>query len=315
MLSTIQSEDELVGVLAHEVAHFVLDHHILNYNKEIDRKKRAEFWAAFATVVAAGADAYLTVNNKNHIPGLLTESAVIVAAVVTEEVINRLGLKYNQAQEFQADKVALDILEVLKYNKLGLSAALLRIKNYCIKTGNYLALSGNGTHPSLNARINWYGEVENLEIFVQQDFLKKASLINSYNAWIELWHFSHHIAANDLASRNISTGVATEADFIVKAAVQRRLSNTKESNEEVIKLLGRAKTLNITPYIILHKEEGITYLRLENEAEAKKSFQTYLSLLIELKDRNETLGFKSYEEVIEDEIDWTKKMIFKTDVL
>jgi predicted Zn-dependent protease len=315
LLSTIQSEDELVGILAHEVAHFALDHQILNYNKEVDRKKRAEFWATFATVVAASADVYLTVNNKNHIPGVLTASTAIAASVFSDEIINRLGVKYNQAQESEADNASKEILEVLNYDKLGLSAALQRIKNYCIMTGNYLALSGSESHPSLDTRIDLMGQVNNLEKFVQPVFLKKVSLINSYNAWIELWHFTHHLAANDLANRNITNGVATESDYIVKAVVKRRLSNTKESNEEVINLLSKAKMLNVTPYILLNKEEGLTYLRLNKKAEAKKSFQTYLTLLNELKERNEIKEIKNYNKKLEDEITWTKKMIFKVDSL
>lgn len=315
LLSTIQSEDELVGILAHEIAHFALDHQILNYNKEIDRKKRAEFWASFATVVAASADAYLTVNNKNHIPGVLTASTAIVASVFSEEIINRLGAKYNQDQEIEADNASKEILKVLKYDKLALSAALQRIKNYCIMTGNYLALSGSGTHPSLDSRISLLGQINSLETFVQPTFLKKVSLINSYNAWIELWYFAHHIAAIDLASRNISNAVATESDYIVKAVVKRRLSNTKESNEEVINLLNKAKTLNVTPYNLLNKEEGITFIRLDKKAEAKKSFQTYLTLLNELKDRNEIKELKNNNKALEDEITWTKKMIFKVDNL
>jgi len=315
LLSTIQSEDELVGILAHEIAHFALDHQVLNYNKEIDRKKRAEFWATFATVVAASADVYLAVNNKNHVPGILTASTAIAASVFSDEVINRLGVKYNQAQESEADNASKEILEVLKYDKLGLSAALQRIKNYCIITGNYLALTGSGSHPSLDSRINFLGQVNNMETFVQPVFLQKVSLINSYNAWIELWHFAHHLAANDLASRNITNGVATESDYIVKAVVKRRLSNTKESNEEVINLLSQAKTLNVTPYILLSKEEGITYIRLNKKAEAKKSFQTYLTLLNELKDRNEIKELKNTNKALEDEITWTKKMIFKVENL
>lgn len=315
LLSTIQSEDELIGILAHEIAHFALDHQVLNYNKEIDRKKRAEFWKTFATVVAASADVYLAANNKNHIPGVLTASTAIVASVFSDEIINRLGVKYNQAQEIEADNASQEILEVLKYDKLGLSAALQRIKNYCVMTGNYLALSGSGTHPSLDNRINLLGEVDNLEIFVQPTFLKKVSLINSYNAWIELWYFAHHLAANDLATRNITNDVATESDYIVKAVVKRRLSNIKESNEEVINLLSKAKTLNVTPYILLNKEEGITYIRLDKKTEAKKAFQTYLTLLNELKDRNEIKELNNNNKGLEDEITWTKKMIFKVDNL
>ena len=315
LLSTIQSEDELVGILAHEIAHFALDHQILNYNKEIERKKRAEFWSAFATVVAASADAYLTVKNKNHIPGVLTASTAVVASVVSEEVIIRLGIKYNQTQELEADNASKEILEVLKYDKLGLSAALQRIQLYCKLTGNYLALSGSGTHPSIGYRLDLLGRVNSLETFKQPSYIKKVSLINSYNAWVELWYFAHHLAANDLASRNIINGVATESDYLVMAVIGRRLSNTKASNEAVLGLLGKAKTLDVTPYLILNKEEGITYLRLDKKAEAKKSFQTYLNSLIELKTRNEVRELSNSNQAIEDEISWTKKMIFKLDNL
>ena len=182
-------------------------------------------------------------------------------------------------------------------------------------TGNYLALSASGTHPSLDHRINLLGEAYDLEKFVQPTFLKKVSLINSYNAWVELWHFAHHIAANTLASRNISNNIATESDYIVKAVVKRRLSNTTESNEEVINLLTKAKTLNVTPYIFINKEEGITYIRLGKKAEAKKAFQTYLTSLIDLRDRNEIKEFKNYNKALEDEIIWTKKMIYIVDNL
>ena len=169
-----------------------------------------------------------------------------------------MGIKYNHEQEIQADRVSKEILEVLNYDKLALSAALTRIKNYCVITGNFLALSGSGTHPNIDSRISSLGQVNNFAPFSQTSFLKKVSLINSYNAWLELWQYAHHNAANELASRNINAGVATESDYIVKAVIKRRISNSKESNEEVISLLNKAKTMNVTPYLIIHKEEGIT---------------------------------------------------------
>lgn len=310
LLSTIQSEDELVGILAHEVAHFVLDHQILNYNEEIDRKKRAAFWADFATVAAASVEVYLSVNNKNYIPGMLTASTAKAASDISEEIITRLGIKYTQEQEYEADKVAQEILSVLKYNKMGLAAALQRITDYSVITGNYLALSASGTHPGLYSRISLFGPPINIGSFSNPAFLKKVSLINSYNSWIELWYFAHHLAANELVDRNIKNGVATESDYIVKAIVTRRLSNTKESNEEVISLLKKAKSINVTPYIIISKEEGITYLRMNEKVEAEKSFQIYLTMLNDVKSENESKGLME-NRVIEDEITWVKKMIFK----
>lgn len=315
LLSTIQSEDELLGILAHEVAHFVLDHQILNFNLAADRKKKAEFWTAFATAVAASADVYLAVNNKNYIPGVLTASTAIGATIISQEVTQRLGIKYSQQQETEADKAAKEILETLKYNKYGLAVALYRIKNYCVMTGNYLALSGSGSHPSLDSRINTLGLPDNFKNFTQPTYLKKVSFINSYNAWIELEGFAHHIAANELVNRNIENNVATETDYIIKAVIKRRLSNTKESNEDVIALLNKAKTLNVNPPLRLYKEEAISLLRLDRKAEAKKSLQSYLSSLIDMKERNEIKEMKNYNRALEEEISWTKKMIFKIDSL
>lgn len=311
LLSTIQSEDELLGILSHEVAHFVLDHHILNFNQTIDRKKRTEFWANFAKVVASGTDAYLAVNAENYIPGTLTATASFMTSVVSEEVNQRFGTIYSQQQELEADNIAKEILNLLKYNKTGLSVALYRIKNYCISTGNYLALSSTGSHPSLDFRINALGIPDSFEYFVQPAFLKKVSFINSYNAWIELEYYAHYITANELVNRNINNGVAIEDDYIIKAKVKRRLSNTVASNEEVIELLHIAKALNVNPPIILYKEEAISLLRLNKTIEAKKSLDNYLSCLINLKERKAHLQTTSYNDLLENEINWTKKMIFK----
>ena len=68
LLSTIGSEEELIGILAHEVAHFVLDHSVININEAVQRQKRAEFCAAFATVAAAAVDVYTSANGSNPAP-------------------------------------------------------------------------------------------------------------------------------------------------------------------------------------------------------------------------------------------------------
>ena len=79
LLSTIGSEEELIGILAHEVAHFVLDHSVININEAVQRQKRAEFWAAFATVAAAAVDVYTSANGSNPAPGALTAGTAILA--------------------------------------------------------------------------------------------------------------------------------------------------------------------------------------------------------------------------------------------
>lgn len=315
LLSTIKSEDELVGVLAHEIAHYILDHHVINYNKALDRKKRAEFWATVATLAAASADAYLSIKNENHIPGVLTAATGIAAAIVSDEIQSRLGIKYSQDQESEADEAAARILPLLSYHRSGLVVALSRLKGYFVKTGDYLALSDNGTHPSLSSRIAWIGVPDDLEPFEQPKYLKKVSLVNSDNAWLELWIHNHVSAAKDLVQRNISNQVGTETDYIVLAVVNRRAASNKQELEAVLSLLVKAKTLNAHPHIQVFKEEGLTHLRLENALEAKKAFENYLKLLLEFKSRNGLNDVNNRMKTLEDEISWTSKMIFKADKL
>ncbi len=315
LLSTVQSEGELIAIIAHEIAHFVLDHQVLNYNKEIDRKNRAQFWSAFATTIAASAEIYLAINDKNPSPGFLTASTVILSSIVSDEITTRLGVKYNQSQEMEADYVSKEILKVLSYDETALSVALQRIKNYCIDSGNYMPAGATDTHPGIDNRIGFPINDAELDKFTQPLYLKRVSIINSFNARIELLYYSHIKIAEQLTTRNIDNGVGTESDYVIKAVVKRRLSNSVESNEEVLVLLAKAKTLNVTPYGQIDKEEGITYLRLDRKVEAKKAFQNYLTILKDYKTRNDINEIKNANKALEDEINWTKVMIFKVDGL
>lgn len=315
LLSTIKSEDELAGILAHEIAHFVLDHHVINHNKEIDRKKRAEFWAAFATVAAAGADFYLASKNENHIPGVLTASTMIAAAVLSEAITTRLGIKYSHDQESKADLAASEIIASLSYSEYGLAVALHRLKSYFVKTGDFLALSGGGSHPAIDVRINTMGNAFELDSFSNLQYLRAVSLVNSYNAWVEFWVNNQNAAAFDLVNRNLASGVATETDYIIAAIIKRRQSAANEVLQEALKLLQQAKALNVTPHIQIAKEEGLTFLRLNRPEDAKKSFEIYLKQLNDFKAGNEVKMAASQISVIEEEMVWTQRMIFKADKL
>jgi Zn-dependent protease with chaperone function len=315
LLSTIKSEDELAGILAHEIAHFVLDHHVINYNKEIDRQKRAEFWAALATVAAAGADAYLSMNNEYHVPGVLTASTIIAATVLTDQITKRLGIKYSQEQESKADLAATEVISSLSYDKSGLAIALYRLRSYFVKTGDFLALSGSGTHPSIESRIQAIGMPEITDQLIQPKYLKSVSLVNSHNAWIELWSRNQPLAALALVNSNIENGVGTEVDYIVAAVVKRRQAVSNADLEEVLKLLAVAKALNVAPHIQISKEEGLTYLRLNKPAEAKQAFVIYLDELQQFKAQFRLSESQIWLSTLVDEIDWAQKMVFKADKL
>lgn len=317
MLSTIESEDELVGILAHEVAHFVLDHQILNYNASIDRKKRAEFWSGLAIAAAATADIFMATKNENHPIGVLTYSATIAATIISSEVLEKLGIKYSQSQENDADWAAGNVAEILKYDKDGITTALKRVRFHLISTGNYLALNGGKSHPKLDDRIGRdFKPVDNSK-YSKIDYLKKVSLINTYNAQNELWNSSHIKKAQELVDKNIKSGVAIEMDYLIKAIIIRRLFNNKEKIEESLTLIQKAKSLNVNSPIVIDKEEAITLLRLKRNLEAKKSLEAYLSNLIALQKSIDNDGNSSNDsdQNLIGEIDWTKKMIYKSNNL
>jgi hypothetical protein len=110
----------------------------------------------------------------------------------------------------------------------------------------------------------------------------------------------------DLTTRNIESNQATEDDYIVKAMSVELLYNTPEKNQEALDLLNKAKSLNITPNSYLYKQEGLTFIRLGKPNEAGESFKAYLKTLESGNDKS---------TYVIDEIEWTKKMIYKIGVL
>jgi beta-barrel assembly-enhancing protease len=314
LLSTINSEDELIGVMAHEISHFVLDHSIININKAVQRQKRAEFWAAFATGVAAAADIYTAANNEYYAPGAITMGTAILAYSIASELKERMGLEYSREQEMEADHCAVELMKYINIDPTALSSALKKIKAYSILNGNYLALTGKGTHPALDDRISSIGQPTTE--FYNTDYDKTISFVNSFNAIIEL--NNHHLkACTNLVNRNIKSNIATEDDYVLLAMVTIFMFDNEIKNKEALDYINMAKSLNISPSINIPKQEAIILIRLRKLEEAKNSLKKYLSAL-----ENEQLNLINIKNTIEwsyvnnylfNEREWTVKMINKVD--
>jgi len=311
LLTTINSEDELVAVMAHEVSHFVLDHTTININKANQRKKTAEFWAGFATTLAAASEVYLASKNNYYTPGALTYSTAILSTSIADAFIKRLGLEYSREQEMDADKCAVELMKFLKINPLALSSVLLKIKNYCVLTGDYFALSGYGTHPALQDRISAIGTPPIME---STTYDKLISLVVSMNAGIE-FNKKHFDVCINLINRNIAAGVAIEDDYILKAMSNLCMYDNDEKNQECLNLIKSAKEINVVPPIYLYKQEALVYIRLKNFLNAKSSLQTYSQILTDqykdISNIRSSDTWSSMNNYLANELDWTKKMLFK----
>ena len=315
LLSTINSEDELIGVISHEVSHFVLDHSIININKAEKRQKAAEFWAGFTTVLAAAAEGYIASQNEYYVPGALTYSTAVLSYTIASNVIERMGLKYSRDQETEADLCAIQLMKFINVDSTALSSALSKIKNYCILKGDYLALSGEGTHPNIDGRIARIGKPKT-HISISYD--KMISFINSQNAVYE-YNSNHFKACQNLVNRNIAAGVPTEEDYILKAMTNLSLYDNVEKNTEALELINKAKLLNVVPTINLFKQESLVLIRLKKYQEAIKALETYANSIkleyTKLEQIKNDYAWGSTKNYLDNQAEWTSKMIYKVNNL
>lgn len=312
LLTTINSEDELVAVISHEVAHFVLDHSIKNINQAVKRQKSAEFWAALATGLAAATDIYAASKNPYYSPGALTYGTAVLSYTIASQITERLGMKYSRDQEKEADQCAVELMKFMKVDPTALSSTLSKIKQYCVLTGNYLALSGDGTHPALEERIK---EIGVPKIFKSNSYDKMISFVTSFNA-ISEFNNRHFIACQSLVNRNINSGVPTEDDYLLKAMTNLCLFDNIEKNNEALELINKAKALNVAPNLNIFKQEALVYIRMGKTVEAVASLESYKGNIIDQYNKIENIKneaiWRATKYYLNDERIWASKMIYKT---
>jgi beta-barrel assembly-enhancing protease len=298
LLSMIESEEELVAVLAHELAHFALDHSVININTAVRRQLRAEFWSALVTGVAAVTDIYQGARNPYHNTGELTWATAVVSSVVANRITERMGMKFSRQQEVEADKVAAELLAFTGYSSDALSAVLSKLKEFHFSTGNYQALQGR-SHPSVQQRLASLG---NPGEYKNPAFDARIAFVNTFNAK-QYFAIKNYQAAGDLARRNIDAGVAVEDDFMVLAAINMILYNDEDKNQEALDYISIAKSLNIYPPVNLFKQEALILFRMGYNGDAEEVLKTYLEKLLE----QEAMG--GYSQYLSREIEWATKMV------
>lgn len=308
LLSTLHTEDELVAILAHEIAHFVLDHPIQNVNTAIARKKRAEFWAGVATGLTALAEGYLAYKSEYYIPGAATIGMAALSSSIASEVVDRLGMEYNHDQEKEADRLAIQTLGILGYDKNALATALSRLEQEYINERNNAIYFNSYTHPALSARIKKAG-TPNPD--VNKEFEQIISFAVSSVAMMK-YSDCRFRQCLPLVTQNIKNNVATTDDYLLKANCLLSTKNDTTNNQEIISLINKAKQID-SKNINIFKTEIIAMLRLNDKPKAMDLLKEYITTL-ESYSLNDIKSEKSWDELykfIINEKDWAQKMIIK----
>ena len=310
LLSALHTEDELVAVLAHEIAHFVLDHNIQNVNAAVARKKRAEFWAGLATGLTAIAEGVAAVKSNYYVPGAATLGMAVLSSSIASQIVDRLGMKYNSEQEEEADKTAIQALEILGYDKNALSTALNRMKEIMVQERSNVMYFQSYTHPALVKRILDAGKPQDI---ANQKFEQEISFAVTSTARMK-FEDRRFRQVLPLVEQNIINGVATSEDYILKAHCLLALHNDEQTNMEVLEMINIAKSLDETN-INIYKVEILANLRLKKYAISQELLAQYVQKLnemeIHLKDIESDITWDANYKFIVSERDWANRMGIK----
>ncbi|HEX7902129.1 MAG TPA: M48 family metalloprotease [Planctomycetota bacterium] len=160
LLKAMTNEDELAGVLAHEVAHIGLRHPEIAAQAASDKEGLSEYAGAFQTgmSIIGGIAAYAGKQGVSNMAQMATEAAPLMgkaAAGIHESVSNG----FSRDEEFAADAKAVEFMSRagVRYSPEAFKAFIARLPQ---KGGAY------GTHPDLA------GRVQAIETEIQKSGLK-----------------------------------------------------------------------------------------------------------------------------------------------
>lgn len=307
LLTTLENEDELAAVIAHEMAHYYLDHHVINLNKMIDKMNRQKVISGLVVGLAALGESYAAIQNPNYVPGALTLGTAAIAASISSASLESFGINYSHNQEYESDQISMKLLGLSGYNSLGTASALRRIADFAIVSGKGGLTFSSSTHPDISTRIDKVSKSSGVIVDANNEFHKKLSSLISYNAQLMFWYFNDYSSSLNLVTKNINNGLAIESDYLINAIILRRTTDDLSSNKRSLELIETAKKLNVAPSVILSREEALSRLRLNQINEAKVALQDYIALIEELNTDKDSPFYHGYF----DEIKWAKSLIYK----
>jgi predicted Zn-dependent protease len=140
-LRSMQSEDELAGVLAHEIAHVNLRHPEMAAQRAADKEGLSKFAGAFTNLLALGA----SLAGRQQVADLAREAGPVFGKTVTG-LQEQFSNGYSRDEEFAADKSAVEFVTRpgVEYDPNAFKAFVSRLP----PNG-----SAYGTHPGLEGRV------------------------------------------------------------------------------------------------------------------------------------------------------------------
>lgn len=309
LLSMMECEEELIGVVAHELSHYMLEHALTNYVAMEKKAKKAKTWAGIAaaagTIVGAAAEA---VGGDGTGTGVIAgaELGLAIGGMI-EANLENLGYKFSQEQELEADRVATELMEQIGVSKTYYASALDKLRQEDYRFGREIVKTKKkSTHPALDERIMKIGG-EIAEVQLSTDYTKKIAQVLTIDAYLEKEIHKDHERALLVFDRIETATELSFEDYLIKIPVLLDMYNSREENLATLKMLQH--TMNEYKHediLSLSKYEAMIYVRLKDVESAQNSLNTYISYCDAAIEKSNKDAFK---RTLEKERSWAENTL------
>ena len=279
MLSLLQSEDELIAILAREIAHLTLDHNVKEYTA-LQTKK------TISTIIGTGLYVASTVNSLDKGDNFWEADYLgsVVGAgseLLSYGLLSALGVGYNRSRTYEADKIAQEWMINNQRNPYALPQAIRRLQFFELQQrGTSLALDDNRFFLT-----NRFKNIVN-----KRKSKLKLSEFNSgiidinYDTKISdcLKTTSKLLVADEMyteaipyLNRSIESNWTAGETYLLKAIAMRHTKYSNTDNQTMLSLLEKAKENAIIDLPWIWSEEGIIQLRLKEDDKALGAFTKF----------------------------------------
>lgn len=306
LLAAMETEDELAGILGHEIAH-VVNRHI---SKRIERSKKIDF----ATMAGMVAGIFLGATTGDA-------TAMQTLAIGSAAAGQTASLAYSREDEAQADQSGLEYIRKAGYDPEGLLSVLKKIRGKQW-FGSQQIPTYMGTHPAIEDRLVWVDAWANLNREAspkaKQPSPKQATVFKNVNIRLKALHGDASAALNEFKialQKNPNDSDMLYGYGLVLARIGKRTEAVKQIKKAqaqnaldpfILTDLGRiyyadgrykeaSNTLEGALSISSKNPEGLYYLgrsqmELKQLSEAAKTFKSLIDRHQDYKEAYYSLG-------------------------
>ncbi|MEQ8703602.1 MAG: M48 family metalloprotease [Phaeodactylibacter sp.] len=291
LLSTLQSEDELIALLAQDFAHIQFNHSVENYRRNLSREARAVFWSQVLTAAAALTEvavANQSIQNGTFSPvdlyafGAFTESISLLSTSIAFKIANRLGMEYTPEQEEEADRAAKMLLQNLQADEQALLSAYTRIYE-AQKNSRTFELQTQEEHlyPHLYRQMINLGYENNYKLpAANSAYINATAMARRNTAW-QTFLNGNYERTQQLLTTQLDADAAVLEDYMLQSVLLRQTSNSAGDMQRAMLLLRKAEQEAYALSPEIHLEKAMVLLRLDEKEGARRELENYRNALKE----------------------------------